>query len=174
MSVLVDYQKVATYAVPSALPNLPQGREGQFSWRSTRASKQDRESLDGPLFRPMVNNRTGTLDQHLDPGSVYRNIVIKYAKATGVSAEASGFVSIRCARRRRPMRSHTRRTSPRCRNGLGTPMFPLRVFMIGLDEAGRQPHTQRKVLRLSQWLKDSVEIDLLSERAKRLASQPRV
>jgi site-specific recombinase XerD len=46
--------------------------------------------LDGPLFRPVVNNRTGTLERHLDPGSVYRNIVIKYAKATGISAEAIG------------------------------------------------------------------------------------
>jgi hypothetical protein len=26
--------------------------------------------LDGPLFRPVRNNRTGTLDRHLDPGSV--------------------------------------------------------------------------------------------------------
>jgi len=24
-------------------------------------------SLDGPLFRPVANNRTGTLDKHLDP-----------------------------------------------------------------------------------------------------------
>lgn len=46
--------------------------------------------LDGPLFRPVKNNRTGTLDKHLDPGSIYRNIVIKYAKSTGVSAEAIG------------------------------------------------------------------------------------
>jgi site-specific recombinase XerD len=46
--------------------------------------------LDGPLFRPVVNNRTGTLERHLDPGSVYRNIVIKYARATGISAEAIG------------------------------------------------------------------------------------
>jgi integrase/recombinase XerD len=46
--------------------------------------------LDGSLFRPVTNNRTGILDRHLDPGSVYRNIVIKYAKATGVSAEAIG------------------------------------------------------------------------------------
>ena len=30
--------------------------------------------LDGPLFRPVKNNRTGTLDKHLDPGLVYRNI----------------------------------------------------------------------------------------------------
>jgi len=46
--------------------------------------------LDGPLFRPVANNRTGTLERHLDPCSVYRNIVIKYAKETGVSAEAIG------------------------------------------------------------------------------------
>jgi integrase/recombinase XerD len=48
------------------------------------------ESLDSPLFRPVSNNRTGTLDRHLDPGSIYRNIVMKYAKATGIAAEAIG------------------------------------------------------------------------------------
>jgi site-specific recombinase XerD len=46
--------------------------------------------LDGPLFRPVVNNRTGTVERHLDPGSVYRNIVMKYAKETGISADAIG------------------------------------------------------------------------------------
>jgi site-specific recombinase XerD len=46
--------------------------------------------LDDPLFRPVVNNRTGTLDRHLDPGSVYRNIVSKYGKATGINAEVNG------------------------------------------------------------------------------------
>jgi integrase/recombinase XerD len=48
------------------------------------------ERLDSPLFRPVTNNRTGTLDKHLDPGSIYRNIVMKYAKATGISGEAIG------------------------------------------------------------------------------------
>lgn len=48
------------------------------------------ESLDSPLFRPVVNNRTGTLDRHLDPGSIYRNVVMKYAKATGITGEAIG------------------------------------------------------------------------------------
>ena len=46
--------------------------------------------LDGPLFRPVTNNRTGGLDRPLDPGSVYRNIVMKYAKLTGITAEAVG------------------------------------------------------------------------------------
>jgi integrase/recombinase XerD len=45
---------------------------------------------DAPLFRPVKNNRTGTLERHLDPGSVYRNIVIKYGRETGVHAEVSG------------------------------------------------------------------------------------
>jgi integrase/recombinase XerD len=48
------------------------------------------ESLDSPLFRPVANNRTGTLDKHLDPGSIYRNIIMKYAKDTGINAEAIG------------------------------------------------------------------------------------
>jgi integrase/recombinase XerD len=46
--------------------------------------------LEGPLFRPVANNSTGKLDRHLDPGSVYQNIVMKNAKATGISAEAIG------------------------------------------------------------------------------------
>jgi len=41
---------------------------------------QNGVDLDGPLFRPVANNRTGTLDKHLDPSSVYRNIVSKYGK----------------------------------------------------------------------------------------------
>jgi len=46
--------------------------------------------LDGPLFRPVVNNRTGTILRRLDPGSVYRNIVVKYARESGIGAEAIG------------------------------------------------------------------------------------
>jgi hypothetical protein len=38
----------------------------------------------------VANNRIGALDKHLDPGSIYCNIVMKYAKATGVAAEAVG------------------------------------------------------------------------------------
>jgi site-specific recombinase XerD len=48
------------------------------------------KDLEEAVFRPVVNNRTGHLDRHLDPSSIYRNIVIKYAKATGISAEAIG------------------------------------------------------------------------------------
>jgi hypothetical protein len=36
------------------------------------------------------NNRTGRLDRHLDPESVYGNIVRKYGLEMGVSAEVNG------------------------------------------------------------------------------------
>jgi integrase/recombinase XerD len=49
-----------------------------------------REALDSPLFRPVTNNRTGTLDRPLDPGSVYRNIVRLYSRVTGLAAEVNG------------------------------------------------------------------------------------
>jgi integrase/recombinase XerD len=49
-----------------------------------------RSDLEGPLFRPVKNNRTGRLDRPLDPGSVYRNIVSKYGAETGISAEVIG------------------------------------------------------------------------------------
>jgi site-specific recombinase XerD len=55
--------------------------------QSGALSEADR---DGPLFRPVKNNRTGTLDRHLDPGSVYRNIVVKYGRETGIHAEVDG------------------------------------------------------------------------------------
>jgi integrase/recombinase XerD len=49
-----------------------------------------RSDLDGPLFRPVKNNRTGRLDRPLDPGSVYRNVLRKYGEETGISAEVNG------------------------------------------------------------------------------------
>ena len=49
-----------------------------------------RGDADGALFRPVKNNRTGRLDRHLDPASVYRNIVHKYGLETGISGEVSG------------------------------------------------------------------------------------
>jgi len=61
------------------------GGIGETRWGAGRAL-----GVDGPLFRPVKNNSTGTLDKHLNPASVYRNIVIKYAQATGISAEAVG------------------------------------------------------------------------------------
>jgi len=42
------------------------------------------------------NNRTGRLDRHLDPASVYQNIVRKYGLETGLSAEVMGQVMGLC------------------------------------------------------------------------------
>ena len=63
---------------------------GEYLEMGKHGGAVSNESLDSPLFRPVANNRTGTLDKHLDPGSIYHNIVMKYAKATGISAEAVG------------------------------------------------------------------------------------
>src|SRR6202011_6033461 len=41
-----------------------------------------RNDVEGALFRPINNNRTGRLDRHLDPASVYQNIVRKYGLET--------------------------------------------------------------------------------------------
>jgi hypothetical protein len=49
-----------------------------------------RTDVQGALFRPVKNNRIGRLDRHLDPASVYRNIVRKYGLETGISAEVNG------------------------------------------------------------------------------------
>jgi site-specific recombinase XerD len=49
-----------------------------------------RGDVEGALFRPVANNRTGRLDRHLDPNSVYQNIVRKYGRETGLSAEVVG------------------------------------------------------------------------------------
>ena len=63
---------------------------GEYLEMGKHGGAVSHESLDAPLFRPVVNNRTGTLDKHLEPCSIYRNIVIKYANATGISGEAIG------------------------------------------------------------------------------------
>jgi integrase/recombinase XerD len=37
-----------------------------------------RSDVEGALFRPVANNRTGHLDRHLDPNSVYIRIGLVY------------------------------------------------------------------------------------------------
>jgi site-specific recombinase XerD len=48
------------------------------------------QDAGGPVFRPVMNNRTGELDKPLDGSTVLKNIVRKYARATGVSAKIDG------------------------------------------------------------------------------------
>jgi hypothetical protein len=63
----------------------------------------------GPLFRPVKNNITGELDRHLDPASLYRNVVVKYGLETGISADVNGLWCIRCAPLQQRMPSRMRR-----------------------------------------------------------------
>lgn len=45
---------------------------------------------DGALFRPVRNNRTGKLERSLNANSLYRNVVRKYGKTTGLNIEVNG------------------------------------------------------------------------------------
>lgn len=49
-----------------------------------------RAKKEGPLFRPVKNNRTGILDKQLDPSAVYKNIVKKYGRITGIDGIVDG------------------------------------------------------------------------------------
>jgi len=69
---------------------LPMHPRAQRLIQEYLAAAKHGGELDGVLFRPVKNNRTGTLGKHLEPGSVYRNIIIKYGRETGVSAEVNG------------------------------------------------------------------------------------
>ena len=46
--------------------------------------------LKTPLFRPVKNNSTGELNKPLNPNSVYRSIVKKYADEIGLSSDVVG------------------------------------------------------------------------------------
>lgn len=48
------------------------------------------EDHNGPLFRPVRNNRTGQLERPLNANSLYRNVVRKYGQATGLNVEVNG------------------------------------------------------------------------------------
>jgi integrase/recombinase XerD len=69
---------------------VPVNAAAQRTIEAYLAMAGHRADLDGPLFRPVKNNRTGHLDRPLDPGSVYRNIIVKYGRQTGISAEVNG------------------------------------------------------------------------------------
>jgi integrase/recombinase XerD len=49
-----------------------------------------RGDLEGPLFRPVTNNRTGELNRPLDPASLYQNVIREYGRKTGIDAEVVG------------------------------------------------------------------------------------
>ena len=45
----------------------------------------------GPLFRPVRNNTTGTLNQPLHPTSIYQDVVRRYGEPVGLNAAVQGF-----------------------------------------------------------------------------------
>jgi len=49
------------------------------------------KELEGPLFRPVKNNVTGTLVKPLHPNSVYETVVLRYAREVGIAADVHGF-----------------------------------------------------------------------------------
>ena len=49
------------------------------------------EDKPGPLFRPVKNNSGNTLRKPLNTASVYREIVQRYARQTGISQDMHGF-----------------------------------------------------------------------------------
>lgn len=48
------------------------------------------DDLKGALFRPVRNNVTGNLNKHLNPDSIYRSVVRKYAESTGLASAVNG------------------------------------------------------------------------------------
>lgn len=47
--------------------------------------------LEGALYRPVKNNTTGDLTKSLNPRSVYRDVVMCYAKQVGITLDTHGF-----------------------------------------------------------------------------------
>lgn len=49
------------------------------------------DELESALFRPVKNNATGILNKPLNPRSVYRDVVMFYAKKIGITLDTHGF-----------------------------------------------------------------------------------
>jgi integrase/recombinase XerD len=63
---------------------------GEYLEMAKRGRGQEHRNPDDALFRPVANNRTGTLSKYVDPGSIYRNIVMNYAQLTRITVERVG------------------------------------------------------------------------------------
>lgn len=50
-----------------------------------------KDDVEGPLFRSVKNNVTGTLVKPLHPNSVYEKIVRRYACEVGITTDVHGF-----------------------------------------------------------------------------------
>jgi hypothetical protein len=90
-----------------------------------------------PVFRPVTNNRTGKLDRPLDPDSVYHNIVRKYGREPGVSAEVNGLFVHSLRPRRPPKSSPMAPISPSSSSGSAMRMFRRRALRPTENAIGR-------------------------------------
>jgi hypothetical protein len=74
------------------------------------------------LFRPVKNNRTGTLERHFDPGSVYRVVSAFVAAVARSECTQRPLTSALMTVSRPYFRTMlTRQTSPKSRSGWGMP-----------------------------------------------------
>lgn len=95
--------------------------------------------LEGPLFRPVKNNTSKKLRKPLNPHSIHREIVLRYAKQIGrTERSCTGFAYTVCVRRRPPTRSNMGRISQKCRSGWGTPTTAPHGCMINGDGGRRR------------------------------------
>lgn len=120
--------------------------EEYLAARGKHGGGQDGLKLDGPLFRPVWQTTARALWISIST-PIYRNMVIKYAQGSGISAEAVGYACIRCVRLQRLMRHPITRVLPRCVSGSGTPMSPLPASTTGVTASKRKPDISRKVLK---------------------------
>ena len=70
------------------LPVVPKALRLMREYLAVAGHAQD---LDGPLFRPVKNSRTGILRKPLDPWSVYERVVRHYGRKLGLMDGVVGF-----------------------------------------------------------------------------------
>jgi integrase/recombinase XerD len=83
------------------------------------------EDKRGPLFRPVRNRRTGSLEKPISGDGIYK-MVKRYALEGGCPT-SMGSACTRCAQLRRPTPSSTRPTSPTSKSGWATRTSLLRA-----------------------------------------------
>src|SRR5207244_9003363 len=99
-----------------------------------------RSDVEGALFRPVKNNRTGRLDRHLDPASVYQILFASTAWKPASAPWLWACVCIRCVPRQQQKLYRMTPILPRFRSGWGTLTYPRHACMTG---ARASPKTVR-------------------------------
>jgi integrase/recombinase XerD len=97
----------------------------------------------GPLFRPVMNNRTDELQKPLDGSTVLKTSSVNTRGKPASTRRLRVSVCTRCMPRPPPMLSTTRRISPRSKSGWATQMFPPRACMTGAKRGPEDSPTFR-------------------------------